>query len=155
MSTLFKDLKSGTIFSMDGLSGLFIKKYEVKKGSTLNAVELDHGSDVRVPENYPCDIRQISATPLSALRIEMKIDKWIGIEISYKKGTNRCDVLREAEEEYSKMDRRLSFSSSFLRLEAPCRTVKEYKNPSDIPLIDIPCPCGNPCHMMISWKEID
>lgn len=35
----------------------------------------------------------------------------------------------------------------------PCGGHATYRTVNDIPLVDIPCPCGDPNHWLIKWTE--
>jgi len=35
--------------------------------------------------------------------------------------------------------------------EMPCGETVVYETPDDVPLIDVPCPCGDPDHWLVKW----
>jgi len=37
----------------------------------------------------------------------------------------------------------------------PCGEVINYKTFEDIPLHDVPCPCGNPNHWLVKWVSLE
>jgi len=57
---------------------------------------------------------------------------------------------------------RRSFVEDAFRLAAkekvtalmPCGHFSTY-TPTQIPLADVPCPCGNPQHFLVVWKEAE
>ena len=38
-----------------------------------------------------------------------------------------------------------------ITIEMPCSQTVRYKTFEDIPLEDVPCPCGNPGHWLVKW----
>lgn len=39
-----------------------------------------------------------------------------------------------------------------LTIEMPCSEVATYESLEDIPLVDTPCPCGDPDHWSVRWE---
>jgi len=40
-----------------------------------------------------------------------------------------------------------------IRIRLPCGNMLDIKQRRDIPLQDMPCPCGNPEHWLVKWPE--
>ncbi len=38
-----------------------------------------------------------------------------------------------------------------LRTELPCGNVAEYQTLDDVPMTDVPCPCGDPAHWFVRY----
>jgi hypothetical protein len=43
---------------------------------------------------------------------------------------------------------------TYLSINMPCGSHVEYKTPNDIPDEDVPCPCGDPKHWMIKYRDL-
>jgi hypothetical protein len=43
-------------------------------------------------------------------------------------------------------------NSPFIEIESPCGHKMNIKSPADFPMIDVPCPCGDPSHYMVKWS---
>lgn len=40
-----------------------------------------------------------------------------------------------------------------MRVTMPCGTQAVYSGPSDFPLVDVPCPCGEKRHKLVEWQK--
>jgi len=71
----------------------------------------------------------------------------IAMPLSAPAGVNRREFLRRVLAPY--------FNDQPLVLGIrSCQSEVEYQTPDDVPVEDMPCPCGNPRHWLIKWQEI-
>ena len=70
--------------------------------------------------------------------------RYTGLYISYKGGiASQREIL-----ELEAVQERLGLP---LTIEMPCGEVATYETLEDIPLVDTPCPCGDPDHWSVRW----
>ena len=61
---------------------------------------------------------------------------------------------QEAKEQVSSfLDEETNFALLVPSLE-PCGGQVTYHTADDVPLVDVPCPCGNPNHWLIKWGAL-
>lgn len=86
----------------------------------------------------------------SPLTVSLEASKIIGILLRAPAGVLGKELL--IKEESALAYRETNPDKPLLIIEMPCGSRIEYWAYSDIPEVDVPCPCGNPNHWLIKYE---
>jgi len=84
-----------------------------------------------------------------SLIINIQPQEYIALCIHVPNGKTSRDVLKEYVGSLPENTIVGHASDYFLKIETPCGHIKVYPTLDDVPLVDTPCPCGNPNHYLI------